>query len=342
MLGLLAIVANGGAANVRVSTQAVCATPPSGTAHCTALVRADPQGSPWVAADPSGLAPATVKSVYRLPTATTAGAGTTIAIVDAYDHPAIESDLAVFDARFGLPACTTANGCFRKIDAAGGSDYPHKNADWGLEIAMDVEWAHAVAPGARIVLVEARSDKFDDLVAAEDYARTHAAYVSNSWGGAEFAGEAASDVHFAQPGVSIFFSTGDSGLPAQYPASSPNVIAVGGTTLHFNGAAFAGETGWPGGGGGCSLYETATPAQAAFGQYGQAGCGGKRATPDLSLVADPATGVSVYDSYKYKGQSGWFVVGGTSASTPMAAARAATTGRVFYCRRRLRHAAHVP
>jgi len=292
-------------------------------------VRDDPQGSPWVGTDPTGLTPATVKSIYRFPTGMRAGAGTTIAIVDAYDHPAIESDLAVFNARLDLPPCTTANGCFLKVDATGGSDYPRKNADWGLEIAMDVEWAHAIAPGATILLVEADSNKFDDLVAAEDYARAHAQYVSNSWGGREFDGETASDIHFAQAGVSIFFSTGDSGLPAQYPASSPNVIAVGGTTLHFSGTTFAGETGWAGGGGGCSLYEAPTPALAAFGEYAQAGCAGTRATPDLSLVADPASGVSVYDSFKYEGRSGWFVVGGTSASTPMVAAHAATTGRVF-------------
>ena len=328
LLGIFAFAASGGAATNRASSAAVCPAPARGAAHCTALVRVDPQGSPWVGADPTGLSPATVKSVYRFAAGPPAGAGTTIAIVDAYDHPGVESDLAVFDARFGLPACTTFNGCFRKVDATGGSNYPRKNADWALEIAMDVEWAHAIAPGARIVLVEANSDKFDDLVAAEDYARTHAQYVSNSWGGKEFAGEAASDFHFAQPGVSIFFSTGDSGLPAQYPASSPNVIAVGGTTLHFNGAAFAGETGWAGGGGGCSLYEAATPAQAAFGQYAQAGCAGKRATPDLSLVADPASGVSVFDSYKFQGSSGWLVVGGTSASTPIATAHAATTGQV--------------
>ncbi|HEU5211322.1 MAG TPA: S8 family serine peptidase [Gaiellaceae bacterium] len=123
-------------------------------------------------------------------------------------------------------------------------------------------------------------------------------------------------------------SSADSGLPAQYPASSPNVIAVGGTT-HFSGTSFTGETGWTRGGGGCSLYEAAAPAQAAFGQYAQAGCAGKRATPDLSLVADPASGVSLYDSFKYEGRSGWIVVGGTSASTPMVAAHAATTGRVF-------------
>jgi subtilase family serine protease len=326
-LGMLA--STGGAANERFSNVAVCATPGNGAAHCNALVRADPAGSPWVGTDPTGLTPATVKSVYRFPTSPTAGAGTTIAIVDAYDHPGIESDLSAFNARFGLPPCTSLDGCFRKVDATGGTDYPRKSADWGLEIAMDVEWAHAIAPGARILLVEAASDKLDHLVAAEDYARTHAQYVSNSWGGKEFSGEAAYDFHFAQPGVSIFFSTGDSGLPAQYPAASPNVISVGGTTLHFTGATFTGETGWANGGGGCSQYETAPAAQAAFTQYGQAGCGGSRATPDLSLVADPASGVSVYDSFKYKGMSGWFVVGGTSASAPMVAARAAATGRVF-------------
>jgi subtilase family serine protease len=328
LLGALTVAATGGAANPRLATDAACPTPASGAAHCNALVRADPLGSPWIATDPTGLTPATVKSAYRFTTSAGAGAGLTVAIVDAYDHPAVEADLGVFNARFGLPACTTANGCFRKVDAAGGTDYPRRNAGWALEAAMDVEWAHGIAPGARILLVEAGSDTFQDLVAAEDYARTHAQYVSNSWGGKEFDGEGAYDAHFAQPGVSIFFSAGDGGLPAQYPSSSPNVISVGGTTLHVSGAAVT-ETGWSSGGGGCSRYEVATPAQAVFGQYGQVACAGRRATPDVSLVADPATGVSVYDSYKYQGLTGWFVVGGTSASTPLAAAHAATTGRVL-------------
>ena len=148
-------------------------------------MRADPNGSPKVGADPTGLVPATVKSVYRYATSPAAGAGTTIAIVDAYDHPAIESDLAVFNASFGLPPCTTANGCFRKVDATGGSDYPRKNADWGLEIAMDVEWAHAIAPGANILLVEASDDSFSNLNAAVRFAalRPGVVAVSMSWGG---------------------------------------------------------------------------------------------------------------------------------------------------------------
>jgi subtilase family serine protease len=168
-----------------------------------------------------------------------------------------------------------------------------------------------------------------NLLAAEDYAKTHAQYVSNSWGGPEFSSESSYDGHFAQGGVSFFVSSGDAGLPAEYPSSSPKVVSVGGTTLSFDRAGnFAGETGWSDSGGGCSVYETATTAQTGFAQYGQVGCGGRRATPDVSLDADPASGVSVYDTTRYQGQQGWFNVGGTSASTPMWAARAADAGTV--------------
>jgi subtilase family serine protease len=153
--------------------------------------------------------------------------------------------------------------------------------------------------------------------------------VSNSWGGNEFSSEASTDTHFAHSGVSYFVSAGDSGLPAQWPSSSPRVISVGGTTLHFDGSGnFTSETGWSSGGGGCSAYEAAAAAQSAFGGYAQVKCGGKRATPDVSLDADPSSGVSVYDSTPYSGQTGWWVVGGTSASSPMWAARSADAGVV--------------
>ncbi len=293
-----------------------------GTARCHSRV------FPHASSSPTGLSPATIKSAYNFSTSLTAGAGQTIAIVDAYDHPSIESDLNVFSSQFGLPACTTANGCFKKVNQTGGTKYPRTNSGWALEIALDVEWAHAIAPGAKILLVEADSNSFANLLAAEDYAKTHANYVSNSWGASEFSGENSYDSHFAQSGVSFFVSSGDAGLPAEYPSSSPNVISVGGTTLHFSGGNFTSETGWSSSGGGCSLYENATSVQSGFGTYGQVGCGGKRATPDVSLDADPASGVSVYDSVRYQGQKGWFTVGGTSASSPMWAARSADAGAV--------------
>jgi subtilase family serine protease len=283
---------------------------------------------PNVSSSPTGLSPATIKSAYSFSTSSTAGAGKTIAIVDAYDDPTAETDLAVFSSQYGLPACTTANGCFTKVNQSGGTRYPKTNAGWALEISLDVQWAHAIAPGAKILLVEATSNSFTNLLAAEDYAANHAQYVSNSWGASEFSGENAYDSHFSHSGVSFFVSSGDNGTPAEYPSSSPNVISVGGTTLHFNGGNFSSETGWSGSGGGCSVYETATTAQSGFGQYGQVNCAGKRATPDVSLDADPASGVSVYDSTRYQGQKGWWQVGGTSASSPMVAARAAVAGTV--------------
>ncbi|MBK9715347.1 MAG: S53 family peptidase [Kouleothrix sp.] len=282
----------------------------------------------YASTSPTGLSPATIKSVYSFSTSSTAGAGKTIAIVDAYDDPTAESDLNVFSSQYGLPACTTANGCFKKVNQTGGTSYPRKDSGWALEISLDVQWAHAIAPGAKILLVEAKTNSFTNLLAAEDYAKTHAQYVSNSWGGSEFSGESSYDSRFVQSGVSFFVSAGDAGLPAEYPSASPNVISVGGTTLHFSGSTFSSETGWSSGGGGCSAYETAASAQSSFSGYGQAGCGGKRATPDVSLDGDPASGVSVYDSTLYQGQGGWFSVGGTSASSPMWAARAAVAGTV--------------
>jgi len=295
------------------------AGPPSGVyAHTYLHVR------PNASTSPTGLSPSTIKSAYNFSSSSTAGSGKTIAIVDAYDHPSIAADLAMFSSQYGLPACTTANGCFQKVNQTGGSSYPRKNAGWALEIALDVEWAHAIAPGAHILLVEASSNSFANLLAAEDYAKAHAQYVSNSWGAAEFSGETSYDSHFAQSGVSFFVSSGDNGIPAEYPSSSPNVISVGGTTLHFSGGNFSSETGWSGSGGGCSVYESKAAAQTT----GSVNCNTQRATPDVSLDADPASGVSVYDSVRYQGQSGWWTVGGTSASAPMWAARSAVAGAI--------------
>jgi len=303
-----------------VPATAAAAAPAGGSASPMFRVR------PAITSAPSGLSPATIKSVYGFSTSASIGAGKTIAIVDAYDDPTAANDLVVFSSKFGLPACTSANGCFKKVSQTGTTRYPQANSGWALEISLDVQWAHAIAPGAKILLVEASSSSFSNLMAAEDYAGAHANYVSNSWGASEFSGETAYDSNFLQPGVSYFVAAGDSGLPAQWPSASPNVISVGGTTLSFSGGSFISETGWSGGGGGCSAYETATSAQLAFSGFSQVNCGTKRATPDVSLDANPASGVSVYDSTRYSGQSGWWVVGGTSISSPMWAARSADAG----------------
>ena len=311
-----------------LSHHAVCGNARAGQARCFSDVVDHGRG---VQADatvaPTGLAPTTLQSVYGFTTSPTAGAGRTVAIVDANDDPTAEADLGAFTTQYGLPSCTTVNGCFTKVDQNGGSSYPSVDSGWALEISLDVQWAHAIAPGAKILLVEANSASFSDLLTAEQYATAHAQYVSNSWGGQESFFDPFFDSYFSAPGVSIFASSGDSGLPAAYPSSSPNVISVGGTTLHFDASNnFTGETGWSSGGGGCSAYESATSAQASFGQYGQVSCGGARATPDVAMDADPASGVSVFDSTPYSGQTGWYKIGGTSVASPVFAARSAVQG----------------
>lgn len=287
------------------------------------------------APSPIGLSPDQIKAAYSWPTKLTAGTGQTIAIVDAHDNPVIESDLAVFDRQYQLPECTTANGCFAKVDSNGGANFPSYNGSWGFEIAIDVEWAHAIAPAAKILLVEAKTANLDDLLAAEDYAKAHAQYVSNSWITAEFKGEASDDNHFAQQGVSFFAASGDSfvkfAYPTGYPTASPNVVSVGGTQLNFDASGnLLSETGWSGGGGGCSSFETAGTAQSGFASYAQVGCGGSRATPDVAADSSAGSAVSVYDSNACGNSCGpWFAAFGTSVATPLWAARSADAGIVI-------------
>ena len=303
----------------------MCDRPQAGRAQCHVHVLEASDGvTPDASTSPTGLAPAVVKSVYNFPTSATAGTGQTIAIVDAYDNPTVASDLATFSAQYGLPC----NSCLTKVNQSGGTNYPTTDGAWALEISLDVQWAHAVAPGANLLLVEARSTSLTDLFAAETYAANHANYVSNSWGGSEFSYESAYDSNFSKAGVSFFVASGDSGLGAEYPSASPNVISVGGTQLNNIGTPNFFESAWSGGGGGCSAYETALAAQSGFSQYSHVNCAGKRATPDVALDAAPNSGVSVYDSTYYLGQKGWFTVGGTSASSPMWAARSAIEGAV--------------
>jgi subtilase family serine protease len=310
------------AAEAGAGHRAVCPGPAAfDTARCHARVIVDKNGNPKATGGPSGNGPVQFRTAYGL-LSSTAGAGQTVGIVDAYDDPNIESDLGVYSSQFGLPACTTANGCFKKVNQTGGTSYPRKNAGWALEISLDVEIVHALCPNCKILLVEANSNSFANLIAAEDYATAHADVVSNSWGGGEFSSQTTSayDGHFSVTGKPITFSSGDSGFGVEYPAASQYVTAVGGTSLTLNANnTRKSETVWSGAGSGCSAYEPKPNWQK------DSGCI-RRTVTDVSADADPNTGAAIYDSVRYQGISGWFQVGGTSLSSPIIAAVYALAG----------------
>ena len=245
--------------------------------------------------------PSQVRHAYGIDQLNLSGAGQTIAIVAAYDDPTIVSDLHQFDQRFGL-----SDPSF--VKATPGGVTPAYDAGWSGEIALDVEWAHAIAPGARIMLVEAASSSLNDLLRAVDYAVNQGAkQVSMSWGGPEGGWSPSYDSHFKHPGVTFTVASGDNGAGASYPAASPYVTTVGGTRLSIDAAGNRlAETGWNGSGGAPSRYENVPFYQLGFVN------GGKRGMPDVSYNADPSTGVAVYDS----SSGGWIQVGGTSAGAP--------------------------
>jgi hypothetical protein len=239
------------------------------------------------------------------------GSGETIAIVDAYNDPNIQADLNTFDSEFGLPVTTVT-----RVNETGGTSYPASDptGGWELEESLDVEWAHAMAPGASIMLVEASSDSNSDLLVGVQYAAHYANVVSMSWGGGEFLGETGFDSsYFDQAGVTFVASSGDDGAPAEWPAVSPNVLSVGGTALTLGpGNVWSSEVGWSGSGGGPSAYES----QPSYQNGVVTQTSSARATPDVAYDADPSTGFAVYDSVPYEGGSGWSEVGGTSAGAP--------------------------
>ncbi len=253
--------------------------------------------------------PSEIRQAYGISSLTGNGAGQTIAIVDAYDNPNVWSDLQAFDAKWpGLSDPT-----FVKVNQSGSTtSLPTKNSDWGLEIALDVEWAHAIASGAKIILVEAKSNSLSDLLTAVKYASTVASVVSISWGSSEFSSEIKYDSYFSTTGVTYVVASGDTGGITNWPAVSPNVVSVGGTTLTISSTgsnvySYSSETGWSGSGGGYSQYEKEPTWQYTVQSTG------RRSTPDVSYDANPSTGFAVYDTYGY---SGWLVVGGTSAGAP--------------------------
>jgi len=308
----------------------VCPGPAAaGTARCHAHVVTDAKGAPQAVTTPKGYGPAQFRGAYGLPS----GAPTpqTIAIVDAYDDPNIAGDLNAYSSQFGLPACTTTNGCFRKVNQSGvAGSYPRSDSGWSLEIALDVEVAHAVFPNCKILLVEATSNANANLYAAVDTAaRLGATEISNSYGGSELSSET-SDSAYNHPGIAVTASSGDNGYGLSgYPAASPYVVSVGGTTLSVgSGNTYAGETAWSGAGSGCSSYVSAPVWQTADPNWALTGCGAKRAVADVAADANPSTGAAIYDSVRYQGRSGWFQVGGTSLSSPLIAGVYALAGGV--------------
>jgi hypothetical protein len=270
-----------------------------------------------------GDTPAQVLKAYgfdQLNAAAANGAGQTIAIIDPYSDPAVLSDLNVFDSKFGIAGPPS----FDVVNAHGGSNLPGENAGWAGEIATDVEWAHAIAPQAGILLVEAASDNTDDLMAAVNYARTipSVSVVSISWGGGEFSGQTAYDSDFTTPtghqGITYVVASGDEGAKggAQWPASSPNVVSVGGTVLTIadQTGAYGSETSWYDSSGGISKFEKEPVWQQDVQSTGA------RSMPDVAYQADVNTGLTLYDSIKYQGVVGWQTTGGTSVGAPQWAA----------------------
>jgi subtilase family serine protease len=303
-----------------LSHRPVCPPAPDFAARCHADVVTLGGGQPLATTTYSqGYGPADLASAYVLPASTTPAQ--TVAIVDAYDNPNVESDLSVYRSRFGLPPCTTANGCFRKVDQRGGTAYPRADTGWGQEIALDVDMVSAVCPGCGILLVVADSSSFSDLAAGVDEAAVLGANaISNSYGGREFSGETSWESHYNHPGVAVTVSSGDSGYGVEFPAASRYVTAVGGTSLTRSSAARGwSETVWSGAGSGCSAYVSKPSWQV------DKGCA-RRAVADVAAVADPATGVAVYDSYGSTVGANWYVFGGTSVASPIIASLYALAG----------------
>ena len=265
-----------------------------------------------------GLSPSDLRSAYKLPE--TGGSEQTIAIVDAYDDPNAAGDLATYRSRYGLSECTKANHCLKQINHFGEEyRYPEASTSWALETSLDLDMVSAICPECHILLVEAENNEASSLYAAEDEAAAwrepetgrKATEISNSWGGPEYAEETSDDRNFNHPGIPITVAAGDESYQAEYPAASPYVISVGGTTLKKAEKSSRGweESVWGKSGSGCSAYEPKPAWQ------GDAGCA-KRTDNDVAAVASLESPVSIYDSYE---RTGWELVGGTSVGAPIVA-----------------------
>ncbi|MDD4989228.1 MAG: S53 family peptidase, partial [Candidatus Pacebacteria bacterium] len=302
----------------------VCPGPAAeGNARCHARVIVDGSSQPAVTTLPQGYGPLQFRGAYGV--SGSVSTPSTIAIVDAYDAPNVRQDLQTYANMYSLPSlgnCAVSSGtpsspCFQKVNQTGGQTFPKPDQGWALEISLDVEAAHAMCGNCNILLVEANSASFSDLLTAVDRARNMGAkIISGSWGGGESSSELSYDSHFNFGGIAFTFSSGDNGYGVIYPSASSKVTSVGGTTLNLNtDNTYSGETAWSGAGSGCSSQE-AKPSFQSFLTL----CGSKRIIADVSADADPNTGAAVYDSTGYKGVKGWFKVGGTSLAAPLIAA----------------------
>ncbi|MFN8629955.1 MAG: S8 family serine peptidase [Chloroflexota bacterium] len=298
----VAPAANATAPVIGASTRAACDAPTRpDEVRCFAMLRTDVSRSSRPIARMQAVSPsvtltgpwypADLQAAYGLTSAAlSSGAGRTVAIVDAYDDPTAEEDLATYRSSQGLPPCTTANGCFRKVDQNGGTNYPAADAGWSVEIALDLDMVSAICPNCSILLVEANSANIADLGTAVNRAVAMGAkYVSNSYGtGAEYPSETTWDtLYYKHLGVVLTASTGDAGYGVSYPAASPYVVAVGGTSLTKVNGVWT-ESAWSGAGSGCSVYEPKPAWQS------DTGCA-KRMLADVSAEADYLTPVAIYN-----------------------------------------------
>jgi hypothetical protein len=347
--------------------QRLCGAPPVGYAACTAMrlvpksatsAELNASAAGGSAQPSSGASPAvtykqpwpgyltaqSLHAAYSLPSETASSSLQTIALIDAYDDPTVEADLEVYDQQFGLPACTAANGCFRKINQEGNaSPLPAKEGEWAGEISIDVQMAHAICPGCRVLLVEADNDSFANLGAAVNAAvNAGATEISNSYSGPEVPADASefseyNGLYYDHPGVVVTASSGDCGYfneacpkelsAANFPADSPDVLAVGGTALTSSEETWT-STVWEEGGSGCSQIFAAPLWQSAVSDFSATGCGDERSVADVAAIGDPETGVDVYDSTPEgkHAPTGWGVWGGTSVASPIIAAEFALAG----------------
>ncbi len=330
----------------------VCSAAPHGRAACMAerlLLGSETSPAPARAArqgrgaKPAGLenkkpyegflTPERLHAAYGLPAETAAGSTQTIAVVDAFNDPTAEADLAVYDKQFGLPECTSANGCFTKVNQEGkATPLPANEGGWAAEISIDVQMAHAICQSCRILLVETRTEEFSDLGAGVNAAvAAGATVVSNSYGEGESASyKTLAKDDYNHPGVPVLASSGDCGYinqacparpaGADFPADVPTVVAVGGTSLSESAGVWTSTT-WEEGGSGCSSLFGAQPWQSELAGFAASGCAGSRGVADVSAIGNPETGVDVYDSTPEEpgGPTGWGVWGGTSVASPIVA-----------------------